>query len=157
MSIMERKGSAASASRTISSQLSDIPSACHSRRHSWISHSPIIFFSGRKPPCTVPSLEKPASRISSVSSGKSVSMPKTDHVPLEQKAKLPLPGIAATAEAVSWVPTAAKAAQFMPNSRAISERSLPRIVPGISMGGNIFSGRPKAAIMSLSQSRFMGL
>ena len=29
--------------------------------------------------------------------------------------------------------------------------------PGISMGGNIFSGRPKAAIMSLSQSRFMGL
>ena len=45
----------------------------------------------------------------------------------------------------------------MPNSRAISERSLPRIVPGISMGGNIFSGRPKAAIMSLSQSRFMGL
>ena len=34
----------------------------------------------------------------------------------EQKAKLPLPGIAATAEAVSWLPTATKAAGFRPSS-----------------------------------------
>ena len=58
----------------------------------------------------VPSFEKFASRTASVRIGLSVSTPNSDHVPLEQNAKLPVPGMAATAEAVSCVPTAAKCA-----------------------------------------------
>ncbi len=66
-----------------------------------------MFLSGQQPPCTVPSLLKFASYIALVSTGASVSTPKSDHVPDEQNAKLPSPGIAATADAVSCVPTAA--------------------------------------------------
>ena len=73
-----------------------------------MSHRPMMFFRGRKPPWIVPSLEKFASRTASDKIGSSVSTPNSDHVPLEQNAKLPVPGMAATAEAVSCVPTAAK-------------------------------------------------
>ena len=75
-----------------------------------MSHRPMMFLRGRKPPWIVPSLEKFASRTASVRIGLSVSTPNSDHVPDEQNAKLPVPGMAATAEAVSCVPTAAKLA-----------------------------------------------
>ena len=75
-----------------------------------MSHRPMMFFRGRKPPWIVPSFEKFASRTSFVRIGLSVSTPNSDHVPDEQNAKLPVPGMAATAEAVSCVPTAAKCA-----------------------------------------------
>ena len=105
-----RKGSARFASSTMSFQLSFCPAFCQSLRHSWMSHRPMILLSGRNPPWIVPSFEKFASRTASVKIGLSVSTPNSDHVPDEQNAKLPVPGMAATAEAVSCVPTAAKRA-----------------------------------------------
>ena len=105
----------------------------------------------------VPSLEKLESRTSGVRMGLSVSTPKSDQVPLEQKAKLPLPGMAATAEAVSWVPTAAKLAALMPSSSHSSGRSLPRSCPARSISVKIFSGRPSSRMVCQSQSRVVGL
>ena len=75
----------------------------------------------------------------------------------EQNAKLPLPGMAATADAVSWLPTATKGAALMPISSQISLRRCPRIVPVLSIFVKIFLGSPSSSIVSQSQSLVVGL
>ena len=83
------------------------PARAHRRRHSCNSHSPPTFFSNRMPPPTPPSLVKFSVRARSLRIGAAVSMPTRLQVPLLMYAlAASRPGTAATALAVSCVPTA---------------------------------------------------
>ena len=93
---------------------------------------------------------KLASRLASLSTGSSSSIPTSDHVPLEIYAKLRFcAGTATTADAVSCDPTATTGSPARP---PMSSRTGPITLPGERTGGKICRGIPAAAISGHAQS-----
>ena len=144
-----------SAAGSITPKLCSSPRSFHSAMRRCIIQRPVMFCKKRIRPPTPPSLVNSALRASSVRMGSGNSKPSKDHVPELRKAMAPSPlmaGTAATAEAVSCEPTAITFIWPRPVSSAISSRSEPRTLPGITISPNIFLGNPKASMVSHDHS-----
>ena len=72
---------AAAASATMSSQDECVPSCSQVRRHSWMTHSPVMFFSRRIVSQTPPSLVTLSASAVSLTTGCGLSTPISDQVP----------------------------------------------------------------------------
>ena len=118
---------------------------------------PVMFCRKVILPPTPPSFVNPATRACSVRMGLSVSTPSNDHVPELRNAtghSSLAAGTAATALAVSCEPTAMTSTRPSPVSSAMSSRSCPRTVPGITIGQKRRRSSPRLSMRSQSQSRF---
>ena len=128
--------SASAAAASSVSYCCSSPSSFHSVMRRCRNHSPVMFCRNVILPPMPPSLVNSARRASSVSIGWSSSTPSNDHVPELMNAtgdSSSLAGTAATALAVSCEPTAMTSTSPSPVSSAMSLRSFPRTVPGITI------------------------